>query len=328
MASLTPPPICLPPAESPQGVQPGGVGFFGRCELAWGRLRRAFLRRLRPGHVEHWRKLRQGDCDGCQHDVIDPRDLKYVCNVCGYWFRPEDDVYAYRERLGFARYGFAELVGFSALLWGLALAFGWLANVVAAQPAQWAFIGLAFVALVVWLEVVWFFRDPRRSIPADADALLSPADGTVTHVETVDEAGFPGGKALRVSIFLSIFNVHVNRVPRAGRVKRVQYYRGAYLDARHPECATRNEQLWIDFADSATGRLMRVKQISGAIARRIVCRLKPGDEVQAGERYGMIKFGSRTDVLIPILMAREVIVQVGDKVKGGTTILIRVREQA
>src|SRR5256885_736036 len=126
MATTLPPAHCLPPAEIPPGVQPGGVGFFGRCELAWGRLRRALLRRFRVGYVEHWRQLRQGECVGCPHDVLDPRDLKYVRNVCGYWFRPEDDVFAYRERLGFARYGFAELIGYSIILFSLLLLCGWL----------------------------------------------------------------------------------------------------------------------------------------------------------------------------------------------------------
>jgi phosphatidylserine decarboxylase len=146
-------------------------------------------------------------------------------------------------------------------------------------------------------------------------------------VETVDDPDFPKGRALRVSIFLSVFNVHVNRIPWAGRVTRVQYFRGEYLDARHAECHARNEQLWVDVADVGTGWPIRVKQISGAIARRIVCKLKPGDEVKAGDRYGMIKFGSRTDVLVPVALAREVVAQVGDKVKGGKTILIRCRQR-
>jgi phosphatidylserine decarboxylase len=279
------------------------------------------LRRFRPSYVERWRSLRQGECAGCPHDIIDPRDLKFVRNVCGYWFRPEDDAYAYRERLGFAHYGFAELVGFSVILLGLALIGGWLAH--AHHPA---WVAAVFVVLVLWAFIVSFFRDPPRRIPNDADALVSPADGTVTHVETVDDPDFPDGQALRVSIFLSVFNVHVNRVPRAGRVTKVQYFRGEYLDARHAECHVRNEQLWVDFEDHRTGQPVRVKQISGAIARRIVCKLKPGDEMQAGERFGMIKLGSRTDVLIPPGMAREVTVQVGAKVKGGTTILIRCRQ--
>jgi phosphatidylserine decarboxylase len=263
--------------------------------------------------------LRQGACAECPHDIIDPRDLKYVRNVCGYWFRPEDDVFAYRERLGFARYGFAELIGYSLILFGLLLLCGWLAAVV-----HWAFTTASLAILLVWLEVVWFFRDPPRSVPADPHVLVSPADGTVTHIETVDEPEFPGGRALRLSIFLSVFNVHVNRVPRTGRVTGVRYFRGAFLDARNAECPVRNEQLWVDLEDAATGRPVRVKQISGAIARRIVCTLKPGDKVQAGARYGMIKFGSRTDVLIPPQLAQEVAVRVGDKVKGAETILIRL----
>src|SRR5262245_9437141 len=139
MATTLPKPTSLPPAETPQSVQPGGYGFFVRCELAWGRFRRAVLRRFRPGHVAHWRRLRQGECPGCSHDIIDPRDLKFIRNVCGYWFRPADDVYASRERLGFARYGFAELVGFSVLLLGLAAVCGWLAHAV-----SWVFTPLLF----------------------------------------------------------------------------------------------------------------------------------------------------------------------------------------
>jgi phosphatidylserine decarboxylase len=179
-----------------------------------------------------------------------------------------------------------------------------------------------------WLliaEVVWFFRDPPRFVPTDPAALVSPADGTVSHVETVDDADFPGDRAVRVSIFLSIFNVHVNRVPRTGRVTGIRYFRGAYLDARHADCAARNEQLWIDLIDAATGHPIRVKQIAGAIARRIVCTLKPSDEIKAGERFGMIKFGSRTDVLVPASADVEVFVKVGDKVKGASTVLMRLR---
>jgi phosphatidylserine decarboxylase len=314
-----PPPIpCLPKAETPTSVQPGGFGFFVRCELAWSRLRRKLLRRLFPGAIDYWHKRRQGECPNCPHDVIDPRDLKFVRNVCGYWFRSEDDTTAFRERLGFARYGFAELIGFSLILLTLADIMGWMAYDI--HPL---FIVPLSITLALWLFVVSFFRDPPRTIPTDADVLVSPADGTVTHVETIDEPDFPGNPALRVSIFLSVFNVHVNRVPRTGKVTAVRYFRGEYLDARHAECHVRNEQLWVDFAEAGTGRPIRVKQISGAIARRIVCKLKVGDEVKAGERFGMIKFGSRTDVIIPAAMAKEVLVKVGDKVSGGKTILLR-----
>src|SRR5262249_46234288 len=158
------------------------------------------------------------------------------------------------------------------------------------------FAALAIPLLLFWLEIIYFFRDPERAIPPDADAIISPADGVVTHVEAVDEPDF--GAAVRISIFLSIFNVHVNRVPRSGMITKIRYFPGEYLDAPKPASAQRNEQLWIDMTDAVTGRPLRVKQISGAIARRIVCWLKPGDDVEKGVRLGMIKLGSRTDLLV------------------------------
>jgi phosphatidylserine decarboxylase len=132
-----------------------------------------------------------------------------------------------------------------------------------------------------------------------------------------------GPNTLRISIFLSIFNVHGNRVPRGARFNQALYFRGRFLDARHPDCAKQNEQLWADFTDAQTGKPFRVKQISGAIARRIVCWLRPGEEVKTGDRYGMIKFGSRTELLIPNDAIAEVLVKPGDKVRGGVTVLAK-----
>jgi phosphatidylserine decarboxylase len=279
------------------------------------------LRRFRAGYVRHMTEKRQGSCADCPHDIIDSRDLKYWRNVCGYWFRPEDDGFRWRDHLGLARPGLAEVVIFTLVF--LVLAAPLAVAALVSHAAWWVlFVGLT----VVWLGMISFFRDPTRALPSDARALLSPADGTVTHVGVVEEADFPGGKAFRISIFLSIFNVHVNRVPRTGRVVSVRYFRGAFLDARHPDCATRNEQLWIDFEEAGTGRPLRVKQIAGAIARRIVCWLRLGEEVTAGDRFGMIKFGSRTEVLVPAGAAVEVQVKVGDKVKGGATVLLRFQE--
>lgn len=310
-------PQCLPDPVTPDRTQPGGDGFFVRCELAWSRLRRWYLRRFRPGYVAAILAKRQGSCPKYADAVIDSRDLKFIRPGCGFWFRPEDDAFVGREATGFARWGYAELVGFSLLLLAAGAAFAALAVTI-----HWLFWLPVAMCCVFLAEVVWFFRDPPRRIPTDADALISPADGTITHVETVtDEPDFPG-PALRVSIFLSVFNVHVNRVPRPGRVTAVRYFHGAYLDARHADCAKRNEQLWLDFAEAGTGTPLRVKQIAGAIARRIVCKLKAGDEVASGDRYGMIKFGSRTDVILPVARVREVMVQVGDKVKGGATVLL------
>jgi phosphatidylserine decarboxylase len=261
---------------------------------------------------------RVGECPNCPHDIIDSRDLKYTRNVCGYSFRPEDDPYAYRNHLGFARHGFAEMTLFT-------LAYLVLAGpcVFAAIELHWLF-WIPFIALsLVELEIVTFFRNPTRVIPTDPDVLVSPADGTITNIEEVEEPEF--GKALRISIFLSIFNVHVNRCPREAVVTDVRYFPGEYLDARNPDSAVRNEQLWIDMIESVTNRRIRVKQISGAIARRIVCWLKPGDKVGKGEHIGMIKLGSRTDVLIPAGDASEICVKVGDKVAGGAMVLLKLK---
>ena len=292
-----------------------------RVELAWGRLRRAWLRRVRPGYVRQMADRRQGTCtcpDG-PHDAIDSRDLKFFRNVCGLSFRPVDEASRWRGRLPLARYGLAEVVLFSLVFLGTGLAL--------AHLAYWThplfYLPLA-VVLAFWVFVISFFRDPHRTIPTGADLVVSPADGTITHVEEVDEPDFSSGRALRVSIFLSVFNVHVNRVPRTGRVTAVRYYPGCFLDARQVECSVRNEQLWVDFEDAGTGRPLRVKQIAGAIARRIVCWLRPGEEVRAGDRYGMIKFGSRTDLLVPADAVAEIAVKIGSKVRGGSTVLLRL----
>jgi phosphatidylserine decarboxylase len=316
MATIDPPPLTEAPIAC---IQPGG-GTCIRIEQAWGRLRRGLLHRLFPGYVRRMTALRVGDCPGCTHEVIDGRDLKLVRNVCGYSFRPEDDRHAWRGRLGLARAGLVEIICFSLLLSPAVILF----VVLGVWASPWWLLPLA-VLLPLWVFILAFFRDPHRVIPADTNALVSPADGVITHLEEVDEPDFPGGRAFRVSIFLSVFNVHVNRAPRCGKVTRVRYYPGAYLDARAQECAVRNEQLWIDFEDERLGSPLRVKQIAGAIARRIVCWLKPGDVVRAGERFGMIKFGSRTDVLLPPAAVAEVLVRVGDAVKGGSRILLRLR---
>jgi len=305
--------------QKPESVQPGGGGCM-EVELAWGRLRRALLRRFWPGYVKQMLEKRQGSCPTHGPDVIDSRDLKYLRNACGLWFRPEGDHFQWRSRLGLARYGLAELVLFSIVCLLSSCLVSFLAVFV--HGTLWI---LMVPVLLVWSEVIYFFRDPQREVPQETAALVSPADGTITNVEEVDEPDFPGGRALRISIFLSIFNVHVNRIPRGGKVLQVRYFPGAFLDARNAASAIRNEQLWIDMVEE-NGRPLRVKQISGAIARRIVCWLKEGETVQKGERLGMIKFGSRTDLLFPSNQAREICVKAGDKVLGGQSILLRVLE--
>ena len=290
-----------------------------RLELAWGKLRRAYLRLFRRGYVERMAAQRLGDCPDCPHDIVDPRDLKFYRNTCGYYFRQEDDPFHWRESTGFARPGLAELVLFSALC--LTVMFVSLVAVNFVHRLSWAPFSAALVGLAF---VCWFFRDPERLIPTDRLALVSPADGKVTHVEEVDDPDFPGGRALRISIFLSIFSVHVNRIPRSGRVLALRYFPGKFADARTQNCHVANEQFWTDIEDAATGRMLRVKQIAGLAARRIVCWLRPGEDVRAGDRFGMIKFGSRTDVLLPAALGKEVLVKVGDAVRGGATVLLRL----
>jgi phosphatidylserine decarboxylase len=171
---------------------------------------------------------------------------------------------------------------------------------------------------------LWFFRSPRRVIPTDTQAILSPADGQIVELAEVDAEGFPGGRAYRVGIFLNVFNVHINRAPAACRVTKLRFYPGRMLNAMNPRSARVNEQLWIDLEHEKTGMPMRVTQISGALARRIVCELKPGQEITAGEMFGMIKLGSRTELYLPQGTKFELKVKLGDKVQGGSTVLMTV----
>ena len=175
--------------------------------------------------------------------------------------------------------------------------------------------GLALPFAAASLASLGFFRDPEREIPAVANGALSPADGTVT---SVDEAVDPFvGAAVRVSIFLSPLDVHVNRAPISGLVVDTAYVRGRFVAAYQPEAGEVNERCTIRF-QGETARVT-VVQIAGVVARRIVCRVTAGQKVGAGERIGMIRFGSRTDCVMP--RAARLCVQAGDRVVGGVTVL-------
>jgi phosphatidylserine decarboxylase len=176
------------------------------------------------------------------------------------------------------------------------------------QPA-WAVL-----PLLLALFFLWFFRDPERDIPDAADALVSPGDGKVTDVSVVTVGG---AKQTRISIFLSVFDVHVNRSPIAGVVRDVRYQRGKYLNAMNQASAEQNEQNIVRV--EGDGQSVVFKQIAGLLARRIVFTPKVGDRLERGQRVGLIKFGSRVDVLFDA--AADVQVKVGDRVRGGASVL-------
>ncbi len=305
-------------------IQPGG-GVVMRLELAWGRVRRAYLKCCRRGYVQRMAWLRQGEFNPCPHDVLDPRDLKFYRNQGGWHWRPEDDPFRWRDRLPFARAGLAELLVFSALTFGPAAVLAtWLSQTEVSNPeriASWLAVG---GLLVLGGLIVWFFRDPERPIPTGPGLVVSPADGIVSSIDELPHDDFIGGPAVQIGIFLSIFHVHLNRAPLAARVIGLSYRRGKFLNALRPESARENEQLAIRMQETAPPyRRIVVRQIAGAIARRIVCWLRPGEELSRGERLGMIKLGSRTELVLPREAGLEVLVQIGQGVQGGSTILAR-----
>ncbi|MGE0713568.1 MAG: phosphatidylserine decarboxylase [Planctomycetota bacterium] len=174
------------------------------------------------------------------------------------------------------------------------------------------------------LFVLSFYRDPERSGPDDPELLLSPADGVVTDIGEVDEPHYLGGRALRVGIFLSPLNVHVNRVPAAGVVETVHHQPGKCLPATGPRCIDENEATLLGLR-TADGLRLGLRQVTGALARTIVCGVQPGTKLARGERYGMIKLGSRTELLLPLDAGFEPAVTIGQAVRGGLTVLGRVR---
>ena len=197
--------------------------------------------------------------------------------------------------------------------------------------AGWPFIiGALIVSAILWGTLgpaggapllalaalfLFFFRDPTRHPPADARVVVSPADGRVLVAGATEPGVAPPGQWLQVSIFLSPLDVHVNRIPAGGRVTRVDYRPGRALPAYRKQAADLNErsEVWIDHE----GETLVVRQIVGVLARRVVCRVKPGEHVATGERFGVMKFGSRMDVFLP--PTATLLVRVGEQVRGGET---------
>lgn len=307
-AAIEPLPNNIPSA------QPGG-GVCYRIELAWGRLRRWYLRGFRPGYIRRMADLRQGTADDCPHEVLDPRDLKYFrARISCHW-RPEDDPFRWRERLPWARWGLAELQIF---LYPLAVVTIW---------AAWHHWLWAMPTAIMSGFILYFFRDPPRSVPPEAGAVVSPADGTVAEVGRVEDDPYLGGAAIRIGIFLSVFNVHLNRAPRRARVVWLRYEPGKFLNALRPASTRENECMWVGLEEeSPPHRRMIVRQIAGAVARRIVCDLRPGEVLERGQKWGMIKLGSRTELYLPAEEGLEVLIQPGQKVKAGSTIVAKFRQ--
>jgi phosphatidylserine decarboxylase len=204
---------------------------------------------------------------------------------------------------------------------------------------KWIFSALIVATVAAWfyqpwmaavpgsllLFTFWFFRDPPRRIPEGAGLVVSPADGRVTDIEEIEELELINRRVRRIGIFLSVFDVHVNRAPAAGRIVYCAEFEGTYHDARSPAASTHNTARSWGF-ECENGLLVVVRQITGAIARRIVPWARLGETVTRGQRFGMIRFGSRTEISLPL--DAEVAVRVGQKVKGGSTVMARLASVA
>jgi len=200
--------------------------------------------------------------------------------------------------------------------------------------ARWIFLVLLVLTLAGGLFTPWisllglilivytfaFFRDPMRIIPSDPNTVVAPADGVVAEVAEMEESEVVRSRMRRVAIFLSVFDVHVNRAPIAGRIIYKERREGLFLDARNPECSAKNEAMTWGF--ETPRRTLVVRQLTGAIARRIVGWSEVGDHLKKGERFGMIRFGSRTEVYLPL--DATVLVKVGDRVVGGVSIIAQL----
>ncbi len=177
-------------------------------------------------------------------------------------------------------------------------------------------------AIIIYLLVLQFFRNPKRITNSKEGEIMAPADGTVVLIEEVEETEYLNDKRKMVSIFMSPLNVHVNRVPITGNVIYTKYHQGKYLVAWHPKSSQLNERTTVVMENDKTGPIL-FRQIAGAVARRIAIYCRPNDQLMAGQEFGFIKFGSRMDVFLPL--EAEVCVKIGDKPKGGETIIARVK---
>lgn len=205
---------------------------------------------------------------------------------------------------------------------GIAVGLVVLAVGLAVALRSWPLWLLAFVVTLLALWCAYFFRDPERHGPRGPDVVIAPADGRVLLITEVDEPRFIHGRATRLSIFMNVFNVHVNRYPVSGRVDFTSYNKGKFLNAAAEKSSLENEQMSVGITTPDGVRIL-TRQIAGLIARRIVTYSKVGDEAQQGERFGIIRFGSRVDVFVPVGSALKV--RVGDMTTAGTTVVAELQ---
>ncbi|RKY09382.1 MAG: phosphatidylserine decarboxylase family protein [Planctomycetota bacterium] len=228
-------------------------------------------------------------------------------------------------RIPLTKYGLPQVVAFPAMVLVVMVTVYISGKQAIMSPTAVFIVELIMGILLVW--VLAFFRDPHRRVPRGDNILVAPADGKVTDIDVVEENDVIGGKALKIGIFLSIFDVHINRTPCAARIDKVAYKPGQYTNAMNPSSAQVNESNDIAMTRLSGPRdALLVRQISGAIARRIICRAEVGAEFACGERFGMIKFGSRTELYVPARDDLKCLAKVGDKVKAGETILAKYLE--
>lgn len=186
---------------------------------------------------------------------------------------------------------------------------------------DWAVTGYLVVGLILLGLVLQFFRNPTRTTNAQAGDVIAPADGTVVVIEEVEEPEYFKGKRKQISIFMSPLNVHVNRAPVSGRTVFAKYHKGKYLVAWHPKSSTENERTTLVFSTPNHGEVM-IRQIAGAVARRIAVYVQPGQPVSVGEDVGFIRFGSRVDIFLPL--DAEIRCKIGDKPSGGETVIAKL----
>lgn len=179
-------------------------------------------------------------------------------------------------------------------------------------------VWITIICAVLLVFVTAFFRNPQRKIPGDPKAVVCPADGKVIEIKEMDEPDFLKTRCIRICVFMNVFNVHVNRIPMAGTIKRVQYFPGKFLVASLDKASELNERNAV-LIEGAGGVRVLVVQIAGLVARRIVSYVTPGDSVAKGARFGLIRFGSRLDLYLPL--STKITVRMGETVKGGETIM-------